>query len=1038
MKAKVILFFILVASGINVYGQKWMIPDKTIGEIKAICDPYFYAMHDTIPDSLFYAEGSEYVKYRQFMDFWIATVGLQGKVTDFSKAQLNNYNHRDNIPYIPDPWTELGPNNWTSDLLGIGPIEFVQFFPGNPSKMLCGSMASGLFFSTNAGVSWINAGSDSKWIHSGCAGAIFDINDQTGNSWYAFTAGTNADGDASFLGFAGGIYHTSDAGLTWSLMYDQSNFQNGIWTRYLQSKLINTVNGPVYAIATNCGLYFLELNTGVLSQVLTGFITDIEIHPTNNSILYACVNYTSANQFSIPASSILMSNDGGGNWIQMSGLPPLMTTFAHLTIEVCPSAPSNIYILGIYDAHGTNGNGVYTGEDAVIYKYDGINWTALTSTVPGTLFKVLYGRGYGFVVTPGDPNELFISVSRFVYKYTISGNTAVGSMIACSEGDGCLSCKLSHDDIEFMAFSPVNVNELWICSHGGLERYNKLNYSHIRMSDGLGVCMAFRFNSSVSSPDYLMIGAWHDATIFSTNSYDVLNLNTYPDWEYRCQTFADGMQPLVDPINPQNLIASGQILHWARSYDGGATFSPLLRPPTINANAPSNDPVAYTIFNTEGVQNKKNPSVIYFTALSNPPTPKEEVFRNINRINPLTPSERISDFETLVSSDFPGHYYYDVLGLYNSFDNSGYLYVMIQIHYLNNIPAINQIYRTKVVENQSNTSVQNSWEKLSLPRIADVLSGVSVSPGNPDILFLAYSSSSLLNTNSYNGTQMIYKVDYTIANAFPPGTCPNGLCEDLTYNLPNTGFIGNSILPERGTNSNLYLSTHEGVFFINAYYISEGTFWHKLGNLPHVAANSIEANYRNNKLRVATYGRGVWEHDLFCPFDPILYFPQNQNQNGVIYYEAINEVVSAASVSALSEVTYRAGTYVHLQPGFTASPNSTFHAFVHGCNQPGSSFKIVNDESGQLTYNDYENEPPEIEIFPNPSDGEFTLKVPDYFAEQSFNIVIYNTNGKEVFSQQGLVKITSQLSLQELPNGVYFIWVSSGENQYSQKIVIND
>ena len=47
-----------------------------------------------------------------------------------------------------------------------------------------------------------------------------------------------------------------------------------------------------------------------------------------------------------------------------------------------------------------------------------------------------------------------------------------------------------------------------------------------------------------------------------------------------------------------------------------------------------------------------------------------------------------------------------------------------------------------------------------------------------------------------------------------------------------------------------------------------GTGWASFGTeLPHVTGQGLEINYPVNKIRIGTYGRGVWEHDLMCVYD---------------------------------------------------------------------------------------------------------------------------------------------------------------------------
>ena len=67
----------------------------------------------------------------------------------------------------------------------------------------------------------------------------------------------------------------------------------------------------------------------------------------------------------------------------------------------------------------------------------------------------------------------------------------------------------------------------------------------------------------------------------------------------------------------------------------------------------------------------------------------------------------------------------------------------------------------------------------------------------------------------------------------------------------------------RSNNSDgLYIGTDVGVYFRNstmADWIPYNT------GMPNVIVNELEISYNNNKLWAATFGRGLWNSDLYCP-----------------------------------------------------------------------------------------------------------------------------------------------------------------------------
>jgi PKD repeat protein len=70
----------------------------------------------------------------------------------------------------------------------------------------------------------------------------------------------------------------------------------------------------------------------------------------------------------------------------------------------------------------------------------------------------------------------------------------------------------------------------------------------------------------------------------------------------------------------------------------------------------------------------------------------------------------------------------------------------------------------------------------------------------------------------------------------------------------------NCIIYENGSNDGLYIGTDMGVFYRNTSHTS----WQYYSNgLPNTIVNDMEIYYATGKLRAATYGRGIWETELF-------------------------------------------------------------------------------------------------------------------------------------------------------------------------------
>lgn len=78
---------------------------------------------------------------------------------------------------------------------------------------------------------------------------------------------------------------------------------------------------------------------------------------------------------------------------------------------------------------------------------------------------------------------------------------------------------------------------------------------------------------------------------------------------------------------------------------------------------------------------------------------------------------------------------------------------------------------------------------------------------------------------------------------------------------------------------------------------------------------------------------------------------------------------------------------------------------------------------------------PTINIFPNPSTGILSFKLPQSILNAETNI--YSVDGKLVFSKKGNLETTNSFNLKHLKNGLYFISVTEGDKKFVAKWIKN-
>jgi photosystem II stability/assembly factor-like uncharacterized protein len=132
-----------------------------------------------------------------------------------------------------------------------------------------------------------------------------------------------------------------------------------------------------------------------------------------------------------------------------------------------------------------------------------------------------------------------------------------------------------------------------------------------------------------------------------------------------------------------------------------------------------------------------------------------------------------------------------------------------------------------------------NWLAYTLPGTAPI-TRITIHPTNPGIAWVT--------RGGYSNNMKVYKT----VN-FGAGWT------NYSTGLPNVP--SNCIIYQNGTNDRLFVANDLGVYYRDADMNS----WETFGiDLPSTLANDLKIHYPSSKLRVGTFGRGIWEVDL-CP-----------------------------------------------------------------------------------------------------------------------------------------------------------------------------
>jgi photosystem II stability/assembly factor-like uncharacterized protein len=301
--------------------------------------------------------------------------------------------------------------------------------------------------------------------------------------------------------------------------------------------------------------------------IMSGRITDLELHPTNDRILYA----------GTAGGGVWKSNNGGATF------NPIFDDYCQSigAVEIDPSSPDNIVWVGTGETWTRNsvsvGDGLYKTVDG------GTNWT-----------KVGFEKSEriaGIQVNPKNPNEIYVAVlgplwsdseDRGLYK-TIDGGQTWNKILFVDKTTGCSDLTLDPKDPNIVyasfwefrrkpwAFNSGGANSGLYKSTDGGKTFNKI---HNGFPKGKLGRMAIAVAPSNSNILYTVIESEQDKDKGLYRSDDA-----GANWKQLNNDFEIVVRPFyfsrieVDPRNPEVVVKAG--LLGSISRDGGKTFKNL-------------------------------------------------------------------------------------------------------------------------------------------------------------------------------------------------------------------------------------------------------------------------------------------------------------------------------------------------------------------------------------------------------------------------------------------------------------------------------
>jgi len=346
-------------------------------------------------------------------------------------------------------WRFIGPEgNRFSAAAGV---------PGDPSTYYVGAASGGIYKTVDGGVTWA-AIFDAQPVQS--IGSLAVAKSDPNIVW----AGTGEGKIRSHISLGQGVYKSTDAGKSWTLMGLE---QTGRVPRTVihprdPNVVLVCALGHAYGPQAERGVFRTTDGGATWTKVLfvdqnTG-CSDLAMDPRNPRVLFAGMwqleIHTWGRESGGPGSGLFMSRDGGVTWQRLSGRGLPAKPVGKVAVAIAPSNPDRVYALietgdGIpWKGQPTDSGQLWRSEDS------GETWQLITGDRNAMGRPHYYSR---MAVAPDDEDEAYFLTASFAKSIDGGATLTVLSRAQAPGGD--------HHDIWI---DPTNAQRMIVAHDQGL------------------------------------------------------------------------------------------------------------------------------------------------------------------------------------------------------------------------------------------------------------------------------------------------------------------------------------------------------------------------------------------------------------------------------------------------------------------------------------------------------------------------------------------------------------------------------------------